>query len=167
MVELKDDAAAAFGPDFFLQIIITIRASIRPFLTLLPPAFDEVTTLRRTLVSANFEAFLDSCLPLESLTLDNEDVWLSLTHGMTFLNEHGGVCRLAKILEFIDCRDYCPLWKDQLNDSAQHERSFDFRKAALINNISTHSRPGACIPPTPQPHLRLPFSSQEWATQMS
>ena len=156
-----------FGPDIFPQILVTIRASIPPFPTPLPPAFDEATTLRRMLISADFEAFLDSCSPLESLALDDEDVRLSLTRGMTFLNEHSGVRRLAKILEFIDCHDYCLLWMDQPNDSAQHERSFDFCKAALINNISTHSRPGARILPTPQPHLRLRFSSQEWAAQMS
>ena len=165
MVELKDDAAAAFGPDIFQQIVVTICAFIPRFPTLLPPACDEATTLQRTLVSTDFKAFLDFCSLLETLALDDEDVWLLLTRGMTFSNEHGGVRCLAKILKFIDRGDYCPLWKDQLNDSAQHERSFDFCKAALIN-MSTHSRPGACILPTPQPRLRLRPSSHEWAVQM-
>ena len=128
-------AAAAFGPDILPQIVVTIRAFIPPFPTPLPPAFNEATTLRRTLVTADFEAFLESCSLLETLALDDEDVRLSLARGMTFPDEHDGVRCLAEILEFIDRGDYCPLWKDQPNDSAQRERSFDFCKAALIKAV--------------------------------
>ena len=101
----------------------------------MPPAFDEATALRRTLVSADFEAFEESCSLLEALALDDEDVRLSLARGMTFPDEHGGVRCLAEILEFIDRGDYHPLWKDLPNDSAQRERSFDFCKAALIKAV--------------------------------
>ena len=165
VVELKDDVAAVFGPDIFQQIVITIHAFILCFPTPLPPACDEATMLWHTLVSADFKAFLDSCSLLETLVLNDEDVWLSLMCSMTFSNEHSGMHCLAKILEFIDCSDYCPLWKEQLNDSTQHKHSFEFCKAALIN-MSTHSHPGARSPPTPQPRLHLCSLSHEWAVQM-
>lgn len=134
-VELKDNAAPVFGPDILPQIVVAIRAFVPPFPTPLPPAFEEATALRRTLVSADFEAFLDSCSLLETLALDDEDVRLSLARGMTFPDEHGGVRCLAEILEFIDRGDYHPLWKDQPNESTQRERSFDFCKAALIKAV--------------------------------
>jgi hypothetical protein len=87
-------------------------------------------------VSADFEAFEESCSLLEALALDDEDVRLSLARGMTFPDEHGGVRCLAEILEFIDRGDYHPLWKDLPSDSgAQRERSFDFCKAALIKAV--------------------------------
>jgi hypothetical protein len=128
-------AGAVFGPDILPHIVVAIRAFVPPFPTPLPPAFEEATALRRTLVSADFEAFLDSCSLLETLALDDEDVRLSLARGMTFPDEHGGVRCLAEILEFIDRGDYHPLWKDQPNDTAQRERSFDFCKAALIKAV--------------------------------
>ena len=81
-----------FGPDIFPQIIVTIHAFILRFPTPLPPAFDEATALRRTLISTDFEAFLHSYLLLE-----------------TPLDEHHGMRCLARILEFIDRGDYCPL----------------------------------------------------------
>ena len=126
-----------FGPDIFPQIVVTIHTFIPRFPTPLPPAFDKATTLQCTLVSTDFKVFLHSYSLLE-----------------TPLDEHCGVHCLAGILKFIDRGDYCPLWKDQPNDSAQCEHPFDFCKAALIN-IATHSHPGAPIPPTPQPRLHL------------
>ncbi|KAI9459464.1 hypothetical protein BJY52DRAFT_1265847 [Lactarius psammicola] len=130
--ELKDNAPAMFGPDILPQLVVPLRSFVPPFQT---PAFEQATPLRRTLVSADFEAFEESCSLLEALALDDEDVRLSLARGMTFPDEHGGVRCLAEILEFIDRGDYHPLWKDLPNDSAQRERSFDFCKAALIKAV--------------------------------
>ncbi|KAH9001031.1 hypothetical protein EDB92DRAFT_2078658 [Lactarius akahatsu] len=132
--ELKDNAPATFGPDILPQLVAPIRSFVPPFQTPVP-AFDEATPLRRTLVSADFEAFEESCSLLEALTLDDEDVRLSLARGLTFPDEHGGVRCLAEILEFIDRGDYHPLWKDLPSDNAQRERSFDFCKAALIKAV--------------------------------
>jgi hypothetical protein len=86
-------------------------------------------------VSADFEAFEESCSLLEALALDDEDVRLSLARGTAFPDEHGGVRCLAEILEFIDLGDYPPLWKDLPGESVQHERTFDLCKAALIKAV--------------------------------
>ena len=120
-----------FGPDVLPQLVTPIRSYILPFETPSPP-FDQVTPLRRTLVSTDLEAFEESCSLLEALALDDEDVRLSLARGMAFPDEHGGVSCLADILEFIDRGDYHPLWKDLPGDGAQRKRTFDFCKAALI-----------------------------------
>jgi hypothetical protein len=116
------------------QLVTPIRAYIPPYQTP-PPPFDEATPLRRTLVSADLEAFEESCSLLEALALDDEDVRLSLARGTSFPDEHGGVRCLGEMLEFIEHGDYHPLWKDLPGDGAQRERTFDFCKAALIKAI--------------------------------
>ena len=127
-------APAVFGPDVLPQLMTPIRAYIPPYQTPLPP-FDQATPLRRTLVSADFEAFEESCSLFEALALDDEDVRLSLARGTAFPDEHGGVRCLAEMLEFIEHGDYHPLWKDLPGDGAQRERTFDFCKAALIKAV--------------------------------
>ena len=123
-----------FGPDVLPQLVTPIRSYIPPFETP-PPPFEQVTPLRRTLVSTDLDAFEESCSLLEALALDDEDVRLSLARGMAFPDEHGGVSCLADILKFIDHGDYHPLWKDLSGDGAQRKRTFDFCKAALIKAV--------------------------------
>lgn len=132
--ELKYNAPTLFGPDVLPQLVTPIRSYILSFETPSAP-FDQVTPLRRTLVSTDLEAFEESCSLLETLVLDDEDVRLSLARGMAFPDEHGGVSCLADILEFIDRGDYHPLWKDLPGDGAQRKRTFDFCKAALIKAV--------------------------------
>jgi hypothetical protein len=115
--------------------VTPIRAYIPPFETPPPPPFDQATPLRRTLVSADLEAFEESCSLFEALALDDEDVRLSLARGTAFPDEHGGVRCLAEMLDFIDRGDYHPLWKDLSGDGAQRKRTFDFCKAALIKAV--------------------------------
>ncbi|KAI0306358.1 hypothetical protein B0F90DRAFT_1808081 [Multifurca ochricompacta] len=132
--ELKDNASTVFGPDTLPQLVTPARSFIPPFGKPSQP-FNSATPLRRTLVSADLEAFEESCSLLEALALDDEDVRLSLARGMAFPDEHHGVRCLADILEFIDRGDYHPLWTDLPGDNAQRERSFDFCKAALIKAV--------------------------------
>lgn len=126
--------STVFGPDILPQLVTPILSYIPPFQTPSQP-FDQAIPLRRTLITADFEAFEESCSLLEALSLDDEDVRLSLARGMAFPDEHGGVRCLANILDFIDRGDYHPLWSDLPGDTAQRERSFDFCKAALIKAV--------------------------------
>jgi hypothetical protein len=114
--------------------VTPIRTYVPPF-QVAPPPFDQPTALRRTLVSADLEAFEESCSLLEALALDDEDVRLALARGTAFPDEHGGVRCLGEILEFIDRGDYHPLWKDLPGDGTQRQRTFDFCKAALIKVV--------------------------------
>jgi len=123
-----------FGPDVLPHLLTPIRSYIPPFQAPQSP-FDQATPLRRTLVSADFEAFEESCSLLEALTLDDEDVRLSLARGTAFPDEHGGVRCLAEVLEFIERGDYHPLWNDLPGEKVQRERTFDLCKAALIKAV--------------------------------
>ncbi|KAI0273370.1 hypothetical protein BC834DRAFT_853485 [Gloeopeniophorella convolvens] len=132
--ENKENAPTVFGPDILPQLVTPIRFFTPPFQSP-PQPFDQATPLRRALVSADFEAFEESCSLLETLALDDEDVRLSLARGLSFPDEHGGVRCLSEVLDFIDRGDYHPLWKDIPGDNAQRERAFDLCKAALVKSV--------------------------------
>ncbi len=77
---------------------------------------------------------------LESLSLDIEDVRLSLARGYNFPAEHGGVPCLSVMLDFIEKGDYPKLWYAEdlgwdATDIKRKERAFDICKAAVIKTI--------------------------------
>jgi hypothetical protein len=68
--------------------------------------FAESSEIRETLISADVESLEESCALLESLSLDVEDVRLSLARGLTFPDEHDGIPCLSDMLNFLDCGEY-------------------------------------------------------------
>jgi hypothetical protein len=90
-----------------------------------------------TLLHADFEVLEESCTLIESLSLDVEDVRLSLARGLNFPAEHGGVPCLCTILDFIEKGDYPPIWQTAFPeaDRKRRERVFDNCKAALIKSV--------------------------------
>lgn len=76
----------------------------------------------------------ESCALLESLSLDVEDVRLSLARGLTFPEEHYGVPCLSDMLNFLDCGDYPPWWVDD-PDRTAYERSFENCKSGIIRAV--------------------------------
>lgn len=89
------------------------------------------------LLHADFDVLEESCTLIESLSLDVEDVRLSLARGLNFPSEHGGVPCLCTILDFIDKGDYPPFWQTAFPeaDRKRRERVFDNCKAALIKSV--------------------------------
>jgi hypothetical protein len=76
---------------------------------------------------------------IESLSLDVEDVRLSLARGFNFPAEHGGIPCLSAMLDFIEKGDNHPLWySDPTLDEPERkrrERSFGICKAAVIKAV--------------------------------
>jgi hypothetical protein len=75
---------------------------------------------------------------IESLSLDVEDVRLSLARGLNFPAEHGGIQCLCIILDFIGKGDHHPLWYQDGTDEAERkrrEKSFAICKAAVIKAV--------------------------------
>lgn len=75
---------------------------------------------------------------VESLSLDVEDVRLSLARGFQFPAEHGGVPCLSIMLDFVENGTYPPMWNTSAFSEAERnrkEKAFDICKAALIKSI--------------------------------
>jgi hypothetical protein len=113
--------------------------STQPSQTIPSSPFSSDSPLFSTLVQADFEALEESCTLIESLSLDLEDVRLSLARGFQFPAEHNGVPCLSIILDFIEHGDYSPLWKDTPSigeaERKRKEKEFDICKAALIKSV--------------------------------
>lgn len=124
-----------FNPDALPFLTPTLLAFIPPYATPLPTSpFAKPSSTRSALIRADWDVLEESCTLLESLSLDIEDVRLSLARGVPFPAEHNGVPCLSNILDFIEKGAYPPLWSSSGLDSGL-EKKFDICKAALIKAI--------------------------------
>ncbi|KAG5646638.1 hypothetical protein DXG03_002628 [Asterophora parasitica] len=90
------------------------------------------------LIDADYENLQESCTLLESLSLDLEDIRLSLARGLNFPSEHSGVPCLAIVLDFIEHGTYPSTWNSPVFDNVEKERkqkAFNICKAALIKTV--------------------------------
>ena len=126
-------ASPPFGQEALPLLVTSLNAFRKPHPT--PRGiFAESSEIRETLVSADVESLEESCALLESLSLDVEDVRLSLARGLTFPDEHDGIPCLSDMLNFLDCGEYPPWWVDD-PDRAGYERSFENCKAGIIRAV--------------------------------
>ncbi|EEB98751.1 hypothetical protein MPER_01690 [Moniliophthora perniciosa FA553] len=82
-------ALQIFTPDVLPFITPPLVAFTSPHVVALPNGLP--TELSATLLQTDFESLEESCSLIESLSLDVEDVRLSLARGYQFPAEHGGV----------------------------------------------------------------------------
>lgn len=131
-------AQPLLGPDalpFLTPILLTF---IPPYPTPSPTSpFAKPSSTRSNLLKSDFDVLEESCTLLESLSLDVEDVRLSLARGVLFPAEHNGVPCLFNILDFIEKGNYPQIWYSNLDSATvtQMEKKFDICKAALIKAI--------------------------------
>lgn len=133
---LLSSALQIFNPDV-LPLLTPALAAFSPPYASGSTWFKEDSAMFGTLLYADFEVLEESCTLIESLSLDVEDVRLSLARGINFPAEHGGVSCLCTILDFIEKGDYPPFWQTALPeaDRKRRERVFDNCKAALIKSV--------------------------------
>ena len=122
-----------FGQEALPLLVTCLNAFRKPH-PIPQGVFAESSEIREALISADVESLEESCALLESLSLDVEDVRLSLARGLTFPDEHGGVPCLSDMLNFLDCGEYPPWWVDDPERSA-YERSFENCKAGIIRAV--------------------------------
>lgn len=130
------EALQIFNPDILPLLAPVLSAFCPPY----PPnsvSLSSGSPMFSMLLSADFEVLEESCTLIESLSLDVEDVRLSLARGLHFTAEHGGVPCLATVLDFIEKGDYPPFWQITFTESdrKRRERVFDNCKAALIKSV--------------------------------
>ena len=131
-------ARQIFGPDVLPLLIPPLLAFIPPFTEpSSTSAFANDSPLRVSLLQTDFDILEESCMLIESLSLDIEDVRLSLARGLNFPAEHSGVPCLCAMLDFIEKGDYHPLWHADSEDAERkrRERLFDVCKAAIIKVV--------------------------------
>ncbi|KAJ6502596.1 hypothetical protein C8R45DRAFT_977130 [Mycena sanguinolenta] len=134
--EVKDETLQIFNPDV-LPLLMPALISFCPPYSSGSTLFKEDSDMFNSLLHADFEVLEESCTLIESLSLDVEDVRLSLARGVNFPAEHGGVSCLSTILDFIEKGDYPPFWKTAFPEAERkrRERVFDNCKAALIKSV--------------------------------
>lgn len=142
IAELRDDAHPLFDPQILPYLVQPLTAFTPPLLTAPPPPnFAQPSLLRTSLLQADFDLLSESCSQLESLSLDVEDIRLSLARGFQLPAEHQNVPCLSVILDFIEQGNYAPLWYVQHEasfdpaDVRNQEKAFDDCKAAVIKAI--------------------------------
>ncbi|KAJ7470716.1 hypothetical protein FB451DRAFT_349529 [Mycena latifolia] len=134
--EVKDETLQIFNPDV-LPLLTPALAAFCPPYPSESTLFKADSPMFNMLLHADFEVLEESCTLIESLSLDVEDVRLSLARGLNFPAEHGGVPCLCTILDFIEMGDYPPFWQTAFPeaDRKRRERVFDNCKAALIKSV--------------------------------
>ncbi|EGN93229.1 hypothetical protein SERLA73DRAFT_64433 [Serpula lacrymans var. lacrymans S7.3] len=140
--ELKEDSRSLFDPDVLAYLIPSLLAYTPPLLTAQLPAFIRSSPhLYTSLLQTDFDLLEESCMLLESLSLDVEDVRLSLARGFNFEAEHLGVPCLSAMLDFIEKGSYPLLWYDKdaapfdVAEIKSKEKGFDICKAAVIKVV--------------------------------
>ncbi|CAK5264572.1 unnamed protein product [Mycena citricolor] len=134
--ETKDESLQILNHDV-LSLLTPVLASFCAPHTQASSVFDPHSEMFETLLETDFDVLEESCVLIESLSLDIEDVRLSLGRGFVFHSEHGGVPCLSTILDFIEFGDYPPIWQQAFPeaDRKKRERVFDNCKAALIKVV--------------------------------
>ncbi|KAF7294977.1 GTP binding [Mycena indigotica] len=134
--EVKDESLQIFNQDVLPLLTPALEAFSSPY-PIKSATFEADTELFEDLLVTDFEVLEQSCTFLESLSLDIEDVRLSLARGFNFPAEHGGTPCLSTILDFIEKGDYPVLWQTVFleADRRRREKVFDNCKAALIKSV--------------------------------
>lgn len=118
-----------FTPDALPYIVRSLNSSIPPYSS---PPTSLSPSLVQTLIHTDDEALQESCGLLESLTMDVEDIRLSLARGLSFPAEHGGVACLSEMLTFIE---YGAPFYPPDSDQASREKFFGQCKAAVVRAV--------------------------------
>ncbi|KAJ8078732.1 hypothetical protein PM082_013015 [Marasmius tenuissimus] len=133
--DVKDDTPQIFTPDV-LPFLVGPLVAFSRHANSLPEEFAS-SSLPQSLLHADFENLEESCTLLESLSLDLEDVRLSLARGYQFPAEHSGVPCFEYILDFLEKGSVSPFWSTMPPsfDIKRKEKAFDMCKAALIKTV--------------------------------
>ncbi|KAI0341721.1 hypothetical protein BDW22DRAFT_1358564 [Trametopsis cervina] len=120
-----------FSPDALPYLVRSLQVSIPPYPSP-PPGFSP--SLIRTLVRADEEALQESCGLLEALSIDVEDIRLSLARGLTEpATSPKAASTLSAMLDFIEFGAPFHLYAEE---SAEKEKAIGRCKAAVVNAVT-------------------------------
>ncbi|KAG7092418.1 hypothetical protein E1B28_008774 [Marasmius oreades] len=134
--DVKDETLQIFTTDVLPILVPPLVAFTTQDTNIIP---EQLTTspVLQSLLQADFENLEESCTILESLSLDAEDVRLSLARGYQFSAEHQGVPCFGYILDFLEKGAIPPFWNvmPASFDAKRKEKAFNMCKAALIKSV--------------------------------
>ena len=124
-----------FGADALPYLVLPLKTFIPPFQET-PPLFVG-SPARHALVQQDYDLLEEACGLLESLSLDVDEVRLSLGRVLKSPDgsEEGGVC-LMDMLAFLEKGDYPSYWSAETPpERASMEKGLDMCKAAVVKAI--------------------------------
>ncbi|KAK0503214.1 hypothetical protein EDD18DRAFT_1136922 [Armillaria luteobubalina] len=135
----EEQIRQVFSPDILPFLTPPLMAFRHPSTSLPQTPFSSASQIYNTLVRSDFDVLEESCSLIESLSLDAEDVRLSLARGFYVPSEHSGIPCFRTILDFIEYGGYPASWRtsDVMTDGERNrmEKAFDICKAALVKAV--------------------------------
>ncbi|SJL00348.1 uncharacterized protein ARMOST_03661 [Armillaria ostoyae] len=143
LTELQDgkeeQIRQVFSADILPFLTPPLMAFRHPFTSQPQTSFSPASQIYNTLIHSDFDVLEESCSLIESLSLDAEDVRLSLARGFYLPSEHSGVPCFRAILDFIEYGGYPASWGTSVvvtdGERNRMEKAFDICKAALVKAV--------------------------------
>ncbi|KAK0210706.1 hypothetical protein DFS33DRAFT_1250370 [Desarmillaria ectypa] len=128
-----------FSPDILPFLTHPLVAFRHSFTVASQTPFSPASQIYNTLIHSDFDVLEESCSLIESLSLDAEDVRLSLARGFYSPTEHSSVPCFRTILDFIEHGGYPDSWRTSVvitdGERNRMEKAFDICKAALVKAV--------------------------------
>ncbi|TFK29897.1 hypothetical protein FA15DRAFT_663190 [Coprinopsis marcescibilis] len=135
----KDEAPRQIlNVDVLPWVTPVLSCFLPPYSLRIDPSLREDANLYTNLVQTDFDVLEETCILLESLSLDVEDIRLALARGYCFPAEHLGVPCFKTMVDFIERGTYSPTWDHPAipqEERARKQKTFDICKAALIKSV--------------------------------
>ncbi|KAH9934795.1 uncharacterized protein B0H18DRAFT_978305 [Fomitopsis serialis] len=124
-----------FGADALPYLVRPLKAFVPPYTE--TPSLFVGSPARHALVQQDYDLLEETCGLLESLSLDVDEVRLSLGRILKSPDgTEGGAACLKDMLEFLDKGDYPPYWSaESPSERASMEKGLDMCKAAVVKAV--------------------------------
>ncbi|KAF9069683.1 hypothetical protein BDP27DRAFT_1420798 [Rhodocollybia butyracea] len=132
--EVKDESLQSLSAKDLSLLTFSLIAFTSPYRSTSSNVLIDDHDMFCNLLQTDFEALEESCTHIESLSLDIENVRVSLAQEFKFPSTGSN---LSIILDFIEKGEYSPLWENAPDDFdvSRKKKAFDMCKAALIKTV--------------------------------
>ncbi|KAJ3966937.1 hypothetical protein EV361DRAFT_933110 [Lentinula raphanica] len=135
--EVKDENLQPLSAKDLPSLTQALVAYTPPYLNASSTSFSSDHEMFFDLLQTDFDSLEESCTFIESLSLDVEDIRLSLARGYKHPKDHPAGLSLLSILDFLEKGDYPSVWANapQDFDVSRKQKAFDMCRAALIKTV--------------------------------
>ncbi|KAJ3733049.1 hypothetical protein DFJ43DRAFT_1070861 [Lentinula guzmanii] len=135
--EVKDESLQPLSAKDLPFLTISLAAYTPPHTSTSSTSFLTHSEMFCELLQTDLDSLEESCTFIESLSLDVEEIRLSLARGFRNPKDHPAGSSLRFILDFLEKGEYPSLWANAPNDFdlPRKQKAFDMCKAALIKTV--------------------------------